>query len=106
MGRSWMRLGDTPTWGLAPRRPGATPGTANLHVPSGASSSSGSQLLCLTPILAPCDAHGPTTAVFQWDAQLGEDQVTAVRHGVMDPLLGEVVFQDKTWTIEGRAVWA
>ena len=35
-----------------------------------------------------------------------EDQVTAVRHGVTDPLLGEVVFQDETWTIEGRAEWA
>ena len=55
---------------------------------------------------ATSDGHGPTTAVFQWDAHLGENQVTPVRHGVMDPLLGEVVFQDETWTIEGRAEWA
>lgn len=62
--------------------------------------------MCLTPTLAPFDAHGPTTAVFQWDVHQEADQVTAVRHGVMDPLLGEVVFQDETWTIEGRAEWA
>ena len=105
MGRSWMRLGDSPIWGLAPRRPGSTPGTANLQGPSGPSSGSGSRLLCLTPTLAPFDAHGPTTAVFQWDAHLEEDQVTAVRHGVTDPLLGMVVFQDETWTMEGRGKW-
>ena len=62
--------------------------------------------MCLTPTLAPFDAHGPTTTVFQWDAHQGADPVTAVRHGVTDPLLGEVVFQDETWTIEGRAEWA
>lgn len=62
--------------------------------------------MCLTPTLGPFDAHGPATAVFQWDAHLEENQVTAVRHGVMDPRLGEVVFQDETWTIEGRAEWA
>ncbi len=106
MGRSWMRLGDSSMWGLAPRRPGSTPGTANLQSPSGPSSGSGSRLLCLTPTLAPFDAHGPTTAVFQWDAHQEADPVTAVRHGVTDPLLGEVVFQDETWTIEGRAEWA
>ena len=105
-GRSWMRVGDSPIWALAPKRSGSTPGTANLHGTSGVSSGSGSQLSCLNPTLAPFDAQGPTTAVFQWDAHQDGDQVTAVRHGVMDPLLGVVVFQDETWTMEGRATWA
>lgn len=48
------------------------------------------------PPLAPFEAYGPTTAVFQWDAHQEGDQVTAVRYGVMDPLLGVVVFQDET----------
>ena len=106
LGRSWMRVGDTPVWALAPKRPGSTPGTSNLQGASGVSNDSGSQLSCLTPTLAPFEARGPTTAVFQWDAHMGETPVTAVQHGVMDPLHGEVVFQDKTWTTEGRATWA
>ena len=100
-----MRVGDSPIWALAPRRPGSTPGKANLQDTSAVSSGSGSQLSCLTPTLAPFDVYGPTTAVFQWDAHQEGAQVTAVRHGVMDPLLGVVVFQDETWTMESRATW-
>ena len=105
-GRSWMRVGDTPAWGIAPERPGSTPGAANIQVASAPSPSSGSRLSCLTNTLAPFGTHGPSTALFQWEASEDASHVLVVQHGVLDPGLGEVVFQDETWAWEGRATWS
>ena len=105
-GRSWMRVGDTPAWGIAPARPGSTPGAANIQVASAPSPSSGSGLSCLTNTLAPFGTHGPSTALFQWEATEDASHVSAILHGVLDPGLGEVVFQDEIWVWEGRATWS
>ena len=32
-------------------------------------------------------------------------QVSAVKYGVLNPLWGEVIFQDETWATEGKAMW-
>lgn len=105
-GRSWMRLGDAETWGISPTRPGSTPGADNLELASHQSPGMGSRLSCTTTTLAPFDAHGPTTAVFQWEATEDATPVFAIKHGVMDPGIGEVIFQDETWLWEGAATWA
>ena len=65
-----------------------------------------SRLSCLTNTLAPFGTHGPSTALFQWEATEDASHVSAILHGVLDPGLGEVVFQDETWVWEGRATWS
>ena len=47
-----------------------------------------------------------SSRVFRWEASEDATPVFAIKHGVMAPGIGEVIFQDETWLWEGAATWA